>query len=96
MIANQALRIPKSKDLMCGYLLVKIFDHWLNRHGYSTNNDNDLAHNARIVKSFITETIQDNAFSWNELGQFGINNVEKLQKTLLQAFRNLANNGFEF
>lgn len=89
--------MQRSKDTLCDYFLVKLWDSWLDSKKYDVNIDFDLIDDQpEYVAEFMQYLEYITGIRATDLKQFGFKSVSDLQNYLKQAFHNLENSGIDF
>lgn len=90
------LKLQRSKDTFCDYLLAKMWQSFLANSTYDETCDFDLIKNLNSVGDFMRHLKQFYSITDTDLKQFGIKSDRDMQTQLTYAYRNLIDNGVDF
>lgn len=91
------IKIQYSKEMLCDYLLAKLWQHFLSINHYNINQDYDLIiKRPDYVKGFINFIKNITESSDDNLTKFNLSTTENMTKQLTQVYKNLVNNNFDF
>lgn len=91
------IKIQYSKDMLCDYLLAKLWQHFLNINHYNIDQDYDLiTKRPDYIHGFINFIKKITKLSDDNLTKFNLSTTENMTKQLTHAYQNLVNNNFTF
>ena len=90
------MKLQRSKDTFCDYLLAKMWQSFLNNSSYDETCDFDLIKNLNSVSDFMHYLRQFYSITETDLKQFGIKSDRDIQAQLTYVYRNLIDNGVDF
>ncbi len=91
------INIQYSKDMLCDYLLVNLWQHFLSINHYNIDQDYELiAQRPDYINDFINFINKITKLSDVNLTQFDLSTTKSMTKQLTQAYQNLVNNNFTF
>lgn len=95
MIIMSNFKIQKSKDAFCDFLLVNLWQLFLENDNYNDEQDFDLVQNTDYVQKFI-EYLDYLSNNKKALAQFNLHSIKAMQTQLTNAYHNLINNDVDF
>lgn len=92
----RAFKLYHSKDILCDYLLAKMWQRYLAENNLDTDSDYDLIDISQM-RDFARFIVNDKSkLAKNELASFGFDNPKSLAEYLKQSYHNLYNMDVEF
>ena len=86
----KAIKIQHSKDSLCDFLLAKLWQTYLlNNEPEKADLDYDTIDDLEIITNFVTNVEHTLSSTDTDLAQFGINDPQKMQQILKQAYHTL-------
>ena len=90
------MKLQRSKDTFCDYLLAKMWKSFLADSSYNEARNFDLIKNLNLVSNFMRHLKQYYSITDTDLKQFGIKSNRDMQAQLTYAYCNLIDNNVDF